>query len=300
MTMQPTSVVPMPTPRPTNTQEATAEPVQQTSEEVQNIPVANPNGIVPEVKETEAPAVEQPVSEQEVTTPVVSDNPKVDLTIPKPEPVRVSTEGRSDGFTQMVDTLHNDGFDTASLEAEINGGGLSNESRGLLTDKYGSVVVTAMEQIIENEKTTAVTKHQSALNSVHEAVGGADEWRSVHEWAKGNSSGISAADRAVFNKMLTSGGVQAKLAAQELQHRFKNSPAFKQVPQLQQGTSVPAVRGIEPISRTQYTEELRKAHSNGDKVMMDKLNARANHTMQNHPDQWRIRSPHRTVTRKIN
>jgi hypothetical protein len=140
------------------------------------------------------------------------------------------------------------------------------------------------------EVTTAKSKAEARNNAVYSVVGGKESWDAIAQWTTTPEAGLDEAAAAEYNKMLASGGVQAELAAKALKEAYMASPGFKQAnPTMTEPTGVvPAAPAVEPVSRRQYTDQRKKAIREGNAAEVAALDARARHTMQSLPDQWRL------------
>lgn len=235
----------------------------------------------------------------EVVTPVVPAVPEVPAVVPALEipavvvapvviPKPVSTGNAY--FDTVQSAIHEKGLAPDKYAQEFSEkGAVSPESRAELVAAMGEAQVA----IIENGMSTELGKVRSAQSASTKAVldsiglpgfEGQAAFDTIAAWSAGN---VTPEEQQEYNAMLSKGGMQANLAIKALKERYMADPSYTVPATLVTGTAVPALQGPELISRTTYTAELRKAEHARDVVAIDKLNARAKHTMQTSRASWR-------------
>lgn len=152
-----------------------------------------------------------------------------------------------------------------------NGGDLDVETLAKLAEKYGDSVASLIRDKVkaeyESQMAQVAKKDQEVYSQVEEAFKGVTEqsgeetWKELAGWAKEN---VSNDHRVEINQMLAQGGLQAKLAVQEMVSAFKESQGTQttQEAELITGDSVSTeVSGV--IDRDTYNRELRKLLDSG-------------------------------------
>lgn len=183
------------------------------------------------------------------------------------------------------------GFNPTELSKELSEhGDFTDQTRKSLTEKFGEEQVDILAATYTSEVSKMKSTQAEAVSLVHNAVGGQETWDKIAAWTATEEAGLSDEAANSYNQMLNAGGVQAELAARALKEAYMASPGFKQEnPNMQQpDTSVPPAPAVEAISRPQYTKERKKAVREGNAALVEQLDARARHTMDNLPSQWRI------------
>jgi hypothetical protein len=189
--------------------------------------------------------------------------------------------------------VSNQGFDPIALSKEITEqGDLTPESRAALEAKVGveqtAILTSTYRSEVKNAQAAADSKNQA----VYDAVGGKEQWDAIAKWTTTEGAGLSTEAANDYNTMLAAGGVQASLAARAIKEAYMASPGFKQDnPVIVQADGVVPVQSVvAPISRPQYITERKKAVREGNATAVQSLDNRATHTMNNIPDQWRVKS----------
>lgn len=135
------------------------------------------------------------------------------------------------------------------LEAKI--AQLGDKAKG--ADRFITLAKEAMTRV----KTTETAKHEAAVKTVHEAVGGADNWKAVQNFARAN---LSADQLSEASAALTQGGLAATAMARHLMAMASQNP---QATVTGQEAITPAAPGVSltahaPLTREQYRAEYRK------------------------------------------
>lgn len=133
--------------------------------------------------------------------------------------------------------------------------------RDSLVEKVGKVNASLILAGVENFIARNNAKSDAITATVHDAVGGKDNWTKVAEWSGKN---IDADKRTELAVMIDAGGAQAKFAATELLNMYNAD---------EKNTSLGSTTRIEgdakapdtgrAIDRRTYATELEKAHRNG-------------------------------------
>lgn len=234
------------------------------------------NGV--EIPEVAVPAVVIP---DVVVPPVLPVAPVVEP--PKPT--------GSAYFDNVLNVLHDKGLPYEQLMQEYtNNGAVSPENRAAMVAALGEPQVKLIELGVAEEKTKITTAQQVETQRVFSAIAlpgftdGKAAWDTLAEWSKAN---VSIEERGTLNEMLSKGGVQADLAVKALKDKYMADPSYTVPATLITGDGLPPAGGPEPISRSTYTLERRKAENARDKVAIASLDARAKHTMQHNQAAWR-------------
>jgi len=154
-----------------------------------------------------------------------------------------------------------------------------------LVDKHGEAVASIIVDQLGNFHKASVkqanTRDKEVFNQVQEAFkgitdqSGEDTWKELNSWAKEN---VPVNDRKDINKLLQQGGLAAKYAIDDLVNRFKSSNDFVQEANLISGDFTSNDTGVTPLSRTDYTRELKalesKGHVYGQSAEMARLDKR--------------------------
>lgn len=115
-------------------------------------------------------------------------------------------------------------------------------------DAQARIILRGAEQFIKEGKAQA----EVTVKSLHETVGGADNWNTVVAWAKSNAA---AEDIDEVKAMIDKGGIQAKLGAKHLLDLYN---ADEKNTELGKGTeALPGpkqTQAVEPLSARAYAE----------------------------------------------
>ncbi len=130
---------------------------------------------------------------------VTEDTPKSnEKKPPKPEEI-------PEGAEQAKAAVESKGIDYTALQAEfMENGELSAETYQSLEAK--GIAKPMVDAFIDGQRAVA----EKYTDSIYQAVGGADAYKSMIEWA---SSGISASEIKAYNKAINSGDVDAAMFA---------------------------------------------------------------------------------------
>lgn len=116
--------------------------------------------------------------------------------------------------------------------------------------------VALAEKSFDNAKSQATAAAQQTRTVVEQAVGGAENWGAIQQWAKANAD---EGERTQINAMLSAGGLQAQAAAQYLARMYEQAhdtikePADAAKPTA--GRPAGATNG--PLSPQEYNKELK-------------------------------------------
>lgn len=116
--------------------------------------------------------------------------------------------------------------------------------------------IALAEKGMGNLKTTATAKANETLGVIHEAVGGAEAWEPIKEWASANAD---PAEKEAINAMFEQGGLAARAAASLLNSMYQQA-AGTTVEPMAATTSAPASsKGTNAaLSPSDYAAELNK------------------------------------------
>lgn len=248
--------------------------------------------VVPDNTPVVEPVVEPAVTPVAPVEPAVKVEPAAEPVTPVAEPIVEPVKEIPQGdFLTSADTILTDaGFDTSDVVEKINAnnGEVSVELYNDIVGKTSKGVADSLVSGFKTEVANAETRQQAETAKVYEEVGGEEVWNKIAEWTADPASKLDPAAAKQYNAMLAAGGVQAQLAAKALKEAYMASPGFSADANLVPGDSTPAPSGLEPISRVEYTKLKKEARQKGDGVADAALDARARHTMENLPNQWRL------------
>lgn len=174
--------------------------------------------------------------------------------------------------TQVENLVTAAGLDPAEVAKLVNEnqGKLTPALMKALVDKHGeavaSIVADQLSGFYKTNSEKATKRDEAVFSQVAEAFTGITEqtgketWGELAAWAKKN---VPSNERAEINNILAQGGMATKLAVTELITRFKESDSFVQQAELLTGDASAVGGNVKPISRTEYTNELRKLEANG-------------------------------------
>lgn len=237
------------------------------------------------------PAPQVPAEPQEQNPPELPEN--------EPEPTEPAPEHNApeyvpesyNSFLEAANKMLTDkGINTQALADSINaaGGKVTAEVRKILEGKLGAAEATMLITGYEAEISKVNASIKAEAEKVYEIVGGEEEWNKIAAWAKTPEAGLDPEAKVQYNAMLAQGGVQAALAAKAIKEAYMASPGFTQDANLMQGQEpASAPSQIDPISRSEYINEKRKAVSSNDGVAVAALEERARFTMEHHAEKWR-------------
>lgn len=221
--------------------------------------------------------------------PDVKPEPTKEVVQHKPEehPEPKKTELDTPVVKQIQNLVEESGLDAKAVRKAIedNDGKVTPELAKALKDKHGELVANLVTEKLEGFHTEAKEKLATQQTAVYSQVedafkesttqSGKESWDQLAGWAKEN---VPTSERNEINQLLAKGGLTAKLAVAELISRFKDSNAYSQPAKLVGGDSSSNSGGVQPLSRTEYTNELRKleakGHVYGQSQEMAKLDAR--------------------------
>lgn len=221
----------------------------------------------PEAAQVAAPVAE--VQPQEVVQPVVANEaPVAPAASPMLQEAPIAASSAHDQVQHMIKAA---GLNVQDVIAQVSaeGGEVSPSIMKALADKHGEGMAMLMagtiKGIYESNVAATAAKDKAVFDQVQEAFKGITEqtgqetWKELAGWAKEN---IPTEERKEINKLLAAGGFSAKLAVDALVNRFKGSDGFTQQGQMVEADGVSNAGSMNPLSRDDYTRELR--------VLMDK------------------------------
>ena len=174
--------------------------------------------------------------------------------------------------------------DVAKAVAE-NDGRMTADVLKALEEKHGVGVASLIaDQIVQVHKDSvaSVKRRDEAAYKVLEAEfadvtkqSGVETFKELNTWAVAN---VPKEERAELNVMLQKGGLSAQLALKHLAAQFKASANITIPAGLVGGDNTSNAGGLAPLSRAEYTNQLRaleaKGHVYGQSQEMAKLDAR--------------------------
>lgn len=138
-----------------------------------------------------------------------------------------------------------------------------------LEAKLGKDKATLVMAGVTEHYNTLARKQEATVTQVHEIFGGADNWATVRDWAKGaekDNAGLKDQIDGV-RSMLDEGGVRAAAGARELLRLYNSAPKTKGLgtTKLAVGDSTGTVIGTH-LTRGDYIDALKAAHGRGAKA----------------------------------
>lgn len=217
-------------------------------------------------KEDEKPAAE---AEEESPPSVEQSGDEADegpdVNAPLDEEVWGST-GNEAGDSVLT-VLQNSGIDPEDAKALMYDAMLEgkpeNIDRAALAEKIGeanaNLVMIGVRQFLAD----STAKAEAINTTVYDAVGGQENWDAVTTWAR---EAVDEADLQTYRSMIDAGGVQAKLAAQDLLGKYNAAdtnttldiPANKELA----GDSL-AVQSGRSLNKAEYYAEMSAANKRG-------------------------------------
>ena len=253
-------------------------PVQQDTPPVEQAPV--------QVAPPQPVEAVQPVAP--VPSPAIPEPAPAPVPEPAPEPAPVIPPATAIDAAESL--LQAQGFDVAQVTNQlIQNGKLDDATQEQIVSKFGQAQALIMLDTFKSARTAAEAQAKVAIQSVHDTVGGEDTWNKIAEWTATPEAGLSDDAADMYNEMLASGGVRAELAAKALKEAYMAAvPGFNNTPLAEPTGVVPPTSAIQAISRPQYIKDRQTAVRDGDQVLVESLDARATHTMEHAPNQWRV------------
>jgi hypothetical protein len=169
----------------------------------------------------------------------------------------------NESFDQVAALLNSKGVDNyADVLVEAASGELSLASKASLVDKLGAevagLVMKQLDTEISAQRAIGESEAQRLQSYADEKLGVEGGWTALQEFVASEESGYSAEDRAALNELLSAGGVKGEWAINEVSSKYAKSQGFTQVPNLLSGDG-PTQAGFQPLSKTEYVSEMRKA-----------------------------------------
>jgi len=237
--------------------------------------------VTPPVTPPETPPVMPPV-----TPPVTQQVPPADQTPPVPKSAPADggdtkeTTPKEETKKAPVDT---DVWGTTGSEVgdsvlsvlgaaglKVDDTEVQNVLSAVQAGNADTIDVAALEAKIGKDKATLVlagtraflqevaSKNAAALETVHTAAGGKENWGRLADWARTN---IADAQLSEYRDMIDNGGAQARFAVAELASAYNQVPAHSTLnpAALVTGDAAGAPTG-RATSRAEFVIELEKAH----------------------------------------
>ena len=229
--------------------DANAEPAQ-TGDTGNPAPLANP---------AKEPAKE-PEKKEVVAEPAKEPEAKVEDEAPLNTEVWGSTG--SENGDAVLSLLQNSGVTTDEAKAlmfdAIQSGDVTKIDKAALEAKVGkakaAIILTGADNFVKEQ----ASKANAIVASLHETVGGKDNWKQVADWSKDN---IAEEELDVFRGMINAGGLQAKMAAKEMKGLYE---AAADNSTLQKTEVLPGAKPKDtaqaPLTAVQYSDALEKLH----------------------------------------
>jgi len=195
------------------------------------------------------------------------------------------------GLDQVTDLIKDAGLSMADVAKSVTAedGKVTPAILKALEEKHGagvaSLIVSQLEGIHKSNVAVAQAKDKAVFDQVHEIFndpqGGEETWKELSGWAKEK---VPNEQRAELNKLLSQGGLAAKLAVNELVSMFKGSGDYTQSAQLEQGDELNNAPTTSMIDKVSYQNELRALMNAGEdynsSVKIKELNRRREISMK--------------------
>jgi len=247
---------------------------------------------------TPAPAVEAPVVPSvpgQVEDVIVPDPSLVpdELSLNKPEAVPTTVTATGNKKIDAVGQLLADkGVPNADsiINEVVTDGEISLANHAALVDALGEamagIVLSQLEGEVTAVRDTATAERSRLMDYTAEAFGekaedAAEVWQAVQDFAKSPEAGLSEADRAAMNQMLSQGGLQAELVIDKLKSKYYASNNYTQEADLLVGEST-VNSSFEAIGKAAYTKQMSEvARDFGyDSPEAERLRAKRNESIQ--------------------
>ena len=211
-----------------------------------------------------------------------ADKPKAEVTV---------EETGVEAFDSVGKMLAEKGVENAQeiLDGFVETGEVSLEHKAAMIEALGEGVASMAFKQLEDTANAMIAEAKKdtneALDYANQLFNGEDPqttWGQIKEYIRTPEAGFSEADIATMNSMLAQGGLAAKLVFDKI-HAVYTKDANNSVPgQLLEGDAGVTGGTFEPISRLDYTFQMRKAVNEygEDSFQVKELNRRRTLTMR--------------------
>ena len=166
----------------------------------------------------------------------------------------------------VLQLLQNSGATTGEakelLYDAIVAGGYENIDKEKLEEKFGKVkshlILAGVKTYLQEQNASA----QAIVSDIHKTVGGEGNWKTIVGWA---TTSVEEKDLDQYRTMIDAGGVQARLAAKELQALYNadenNTTLGGDTKEVQAKGGAPRQSSIEPMNAATYADKLSKLYN---------------------------------------
>lgn len=191
-------------------------------------------------------------------------------------------EASNDVLSTAENFLNEAGVDSqAFIDAYLQHGTFTDADKQALVDKYGEAHAHMLMYNIESSVSAIMDAKKKEAANLHEMVGGEEQFSAIMEWAAHEDSGLDEGTRNTLNDMFQKGGDYAEIATQYLYMGYNvsngNDVITNNAQEVPYSGNVPGVKGIEPISYTDYSKGRDAARTQAE---IDHLEKRARHTIE--------------------
>lgn len=216
---------------------------------------------------------------------------KLDASTDKPKAEVTVTETGIEAFDSVGKMLAEKGVENAQeiLDGFVETGEVSLAHKAAMIEALGEGVASMAFKQLEDTANAMIAeaKQESSdsLDYANKLFNGEDPqttWGQIKEYIRTPEAGFSEADIAQMNSMLAQGGLAAKLVFDKI-HAVYTADANNSVPgDLLEGDAGVSGATFKPISRLEYTDEMRKAVNayGEDSFQVKDLNRRRTLTMR--------------------
>ncbi len=157
-------------------------------------------------------------------------------------------------------------------------GVLGNIDTAALEAKVGKDKAALAMMGVKDYQTRQQAQIDQTVKSVHEVFGGEAAFEKVKVWAvdKAKNDPAFLNDLNKYKDMFTTGGVSARAAARDLLQQYNASPETSgvQTKMIQGDKTVGTTSNESPLNRLDYMTLLKKAHKEGNRPEIARLDAR--------------------------
>lgn len=256
---------------------ATNQEPQQTG--VQDTPSPNDNY-------QQNPLLDENGNPKEDVQEIAPNKDEPSTTQQEPEPTSTTDWTDMDGLQRLEKLLTEANLKPSDVAKAIanNAGKMTPEVLKALEEKHGAgvaaLIADQVVQVHQDSVRAVKERDEQAFKLLEEEFkdittqSGAETFKELDLWAKTN---VPVAERKELNGMLQQGGLAATLALRHLAAEFKSRSNITVPAQLLKGDSTSTETAFKPLSRAEYTAQLRelekKGHVYGQSQEMARLDA---------------------------
>ncbi|QXP44066.1 hypothetical protein [Stappia phage SI01] len=228
---------------------------------------AGGDGILPVEKKAEEPQDEQtPPADAAADTGDEADAPE-ENTPPLTEWVEFDDPSASAAIELLKEAGVTPAEASSIFDKAVQSGDLRDIDRKALEAKVGRAKAQLIMNGVHDYHTRTTETNQKTVQTVHEIFGGESGWNTVRDWAQVREKTDPAfkSELDSIRADLNAGGRAAKAAAMDLLTLYNGAPSTKglgtKTATLKTGSGKPGT--APPLSRAEYVEALKEAHSKG-------------------------------------